>query len=177
MFVAAREREDSISSTYDTFVPNQINGLQQLIELQQRVKAGSLTVDGALERVSNLQRDQKGMDALQQVRLSHAVIALTLDFNKHAGPNPNKTITICCSCYAKLQHNVLTVEHENTRSINLRVKKMAINTSSDPNVWRVIVMKPTYHCFSCMCYFPRTRRENVIAGVGGIISSFRLTVK
>ncbi|XP_049923032.1 B-cell scaffold protein with ankyrin repeats-like [Epinephelus moara] len=73
----AREREDSISSTYDTFVPNQINGLQQLIELQQRVKAGSLTVDGALERVSNLQRDQKGMDALQQERSSQLRASMT----------------------------------------------------------------------------------------------------
>ncbi|XP_042368603.1 B-cell scaffold protein with ankyrin repeats-like [Plectropomus leopardus] len=66
----ARGREDSISSTYDTFVPNQINGLQQLIELQQRVKAGSLTVDGALERFSDLQRDQKGMDPVQQAKSS-----------------------------------------------------------------------------------------------------------
>ncbi|KAK9524644.1 hypothetical protein VZT92_017019 [Zoarces viviparus] len=65
--VAARVREDSVSSTYDTFVPNQTNGLQQqLIELQQRVKAGSLTVDGALERVGEWQRAQKGMDAGQQ---------------------------------------------------------------------------------------------------------------
>ncbi|KAM6894211.1 B-cell scaffold protein with ankyrin repeats-like [Lycodopsis pacificus] len=65
---AARGREDSISSTYDTFVPNQTTGLQQqqLIELQQRVKAGSLTVDGALERVGAWQWAQKGMDAGQQ---------------------------------------------------------------------------------------------------------------
>ncbi|XP_044039154.1 B-cell scaffold protein with ankyrin repeats-like isoform X2 [Siniperca chuatsi] len=66
----ARGREDSISSTYDTFVPNQIHGLQQLIELQQRVKAGSLTVDGALERFSDWQRVQKGMEAVQQEKLS-----------------------------------------------------------------------------------------------------------
>ncbi|GLD53659.1 B-cell scaffold protein with ankyrin repeats, partial [Lates japonicus] len=66
----ARGREDSISSTYDTFVPNQIHGLQQLIELQQRVKAGSLTVDEALERFSDWQRAQKGMDAIQQEKLS-----------------------------------------------------------------------------------------------------------
>ncbi|XP_023255370.1 B-cell scaffold protein with ankyrin repeats [Seriola lalandi dorsalis] len=66
----ARGREDSISSTYDTFVPNQIDGLQQLIELQQRVKAGSLTVDEALERFSDWQRVQKGMDAIQQEKLS-----------------------------------------------------------------------------------------------------------
>ncbi|XP_051285063.1 B-cell scaffold protein with ankyrin repeats-like [Dicentrarchus labrax] len=66
----ARGREDSISSTYDTFVPNQIHGLQQLIELQQRVKAGSLTVDGAVERFSDWQRGQKGVDAIQQEKLS-----------------------------------------------------------------------------------------------------------
>uniref|UniRef100_A0A3B4WUM7 B cell scaffold protein with ankyrin repeats 1 n=1 Tax=Seriola lalandi dorsalis TaxID=1841481 RepID=A0A3B4WUM7_SERLL len=63
-------KQDSISSTYDTFVPNQIDGLQQLIELQQRVKAGSLTVDEALERFSDWQRVQKGMDAIQQEKLS-----------------------------------------------------------------------------------------------------------
>ncbi|KAF1380531.1 hypothetical protein PFLUV_G00164820 [Perca fluviatilis] len=61
---------ENISCTYDTFVPNQINGLQQLIELQQRVKAGSLTVDGALERFSDWQRVQKGMDGVQQEKLS-----------------------------------------------------------------------------------------------------------
>ncbi|XP_071333778.1 B-cell scaffold protein with ankyrin repeats-like [Trachinotus anak] len=66
----ARGRGDSISSTYDTFVPNQIDGLQQLIELQQRVKAGSLTVDEALEHFSDWQRVQKGMDAIQQEKLS-----------------------------------------------------------------------------------------------------------
>uniref|UniRef100_A0A3B4WUQ1 B cell scaffold protein with ankyrin repeats 1 n=1 Tax=Seriola lalandi dorsalis TaxID=1841481 RepID=A0A3B4WUQ1_SERLL len=77
LLFAARGREDSISSTYDTFVPNQIDGLQQLIELQQRVKAGSLTVDEALERFSDWQRVQKGMDAIQQVGLSHTVITLT----------------------------------------------------------------------------------------------------
>ncbi|XP_074479984.1 B-cell scaffold protein with ankyrin repeats-like isoform X1 [Sebastes fasciatus] len=60
----SRGREDSISSTYDTFVPNQTNGLQQqqLIELQQRVKADSLTVDW--------QRVQKGMDGVQQQKSS-----------------------------------------------------------------------------------------------------------
>ncbi|XP_040886683.1 B-cell scaffold protein with ankyrin repeats-like [Toxotes jaculatrix] len=66
----ARGREDSNSSTYDTFVPGQVHGLQQLIELQQRVKAGSLTVDEALERFSDWQRVQKGMDAIQQEKLS-----------------------------------------------------------------------------------------------------------
>ncbi|XP_068569597.1 B-cell scaffold protein with ankyrin repeats-like isoform X2 [Cebidichthys violaceus] len=65
--VAACGQENSVSSTYDTFVPNQPSGLQQqLIELQQRVKAGSLTVDEALERFSEWQRAQKGMNAVQQ---------------------------------------------------------------------------------------------------------------
>lgn len=59
--VAARGREDSISSTYDSFVPNQVPGLPQ------RTKAGSLAVNGAPERV------QKGADAVQQVGPSHAV--------------------------------------------------------------------------------------------------------
>ncbi|XP_073330743.1 B-cell scaffold protein with ankyrin repeats-like [Pagrus major] len=50
----ARGREDSISSTYDSFVPSQIHGPPQ------RAKAGSLAANGALERV------QKGTDAIQQ---------------------------------------------------------------------------------------------------------------
>uniref|UniRef100_UPI0037E7F3EF B-cell scaffold protein with ankyrin repeats-like n=1 Tax=Semicossyphus pulcher TaxID=241346 RepID=UPI0037E7F3EF len=62
----ARGREGSISSTYDTFVPNQTHGLQQLIELQQRVKAGPLSVDVNLERSSDLQRGQKGTEGIQQ---------------------------------------------------------------------------------------------------------------
>ncbi|XP_070710883.1 B-cell scaffold protein with ankyrin repeats-like [Pempheris klunzingeri] len=65
-----RGRGDSISSTYDTFVPNQVHGPQQLTELQQRVKAGSFAVDGALERFSDRQRGQKGTDATQQEKLS-----------------------------------------------------------------------------------------------------------
>ncbi len=79
LFIAAHGREDRTSSTYDTFVPNQIHGLQQLIELQQRVKVGSLSVDGALERFSDWQRAQKGVDAIQQVGLLHIVITLRLD--------------------------------------------------------------------------------------------------
>uniref|UniRef100_A0A667ZRA1 B-cell scaffold protein with ankyrin repeats n=1 Tax=Myripristis murdjan TaxID=586833 RepID=A0A667ZRA1_9TELE len=63
----SRARGDSISSTYDTFVPSQSPGLQQLIELQERVKGGSLTMDEALERFSDWQRVQKGMDSIQQV--------------------------------------------------------------------------------------------------------------
>ncbi|XP_034425380.1 B-cell scaffold protein with ankyrin repeats-like [Hippoglossus hippoglossus] len=66
----ARRREHRISSTYDNLVPEQIHGLQQLAELQQRVKAGSLTVDEALERFSDWQRAQKGMDATQKEKLS-----------------------------------------------------------------------------------------------------------
>ncbi|CAB1345164.1 unnamed protein product [Coregonus sp. 'balchen'] len=61
----ARGREN-ISSTYDTFVPNQPPGLEQLIELQEKVKSGSLSMDEALERFSDWQRVQKGMDAIQQ---------------------------------------------------------------------------------------------------------------
>ncbi|KAM4611572.1 B-cell scaffold protein with ankyrin repeats-like [Polymixia lowei] len=67
----ARGREDSISSTYDTFVPKQPAGLDQLIELQEGVKRGSLTMDEALERFSDWQRVQKGTDAVQQDKLRH----------------------------------------------------------------------------------------------------------
>ncbi|XP_030017533.1 B-cell scaffold protein with ankyrin repeats-like [Sphaeramia orbicularis] len=66
----AQGRKDSMSSTYDTYVPNQIQGLQQLVELRQRVKAGSLTVEEALERLNDWQRVQKGMNAVQQEKLS-----------------------------------------------------------------------------------------------------------
>ncbi|XP_041821428.1 B-cell scaffold protein with ankyrin repeats-like isoform X2 [Chelmon rostratus] len=66
----ARGREDRTSCTYDTFEASPTHGLQQLIELQQRVKAGSLSVDGALERFGDWQRVQKGADATQQDRLS-----------------------------------------------------------------------------------------------------------
>ncbi|XP_036407686.1 B-cell scaffold protein with ankyrin repeats-like [Megalops cyprinoides] len=60
---------DSISSTYDTFVPNRMPGLQELIELQEKVKRGVLTMDEALERFSDWQRVQKGLDAIQQEKL------------------------------------------------------------------------------------------------------------
>ena len=59
--------EDNISCTYDTFVPSHPPGLEQLIELQEKVKRGSLTMDEALEQFSDWQRVQKGMDAIQQV--------------------------------------------------------------------------------------------------------------
>ncbi|KAG7462017.1 hypothetical protein MATL_G00197500 [Megalops atlanticus] len=58
---------DSISSTYDTFVPNHMPGLQELIELQEKVKRGVLSMDEALERFSDWQRVQKGLDIIQQV--------------------------------------------------------------------------------------------------------------
>uniref|UniRef100_A0A3P8YH28 B-cell scaffold protein with ankyrin repeats n=1 Tax=Esox lucius TaxID=8010 RepID=A0A3P8YH28_ESOLU len=61
--------QDSISSTYDTFVPSQPPGLEQLIELQERVKKGSLSMDEALERFSDWQRVQKDVDAIQQEKL------------------------------------------------------------------------------------------------------------
>ncbi|XP_028285359.1 B-cell scaffold protein with ankyrin repeats-like [Parambassis ranga] len=67
----ARGREDSIPPTFDTFVPNQIQGLQQLIELQQRVKAGLLTVDEAVKHFNDWQQVQKGTEAKQQEKLSH----------------------------------------------------------------------------------------------------------
>lgn len=67
LFIPARRREDSITPTYDTFVPNQIQGLQQLIELQQRVKAGLLTVDEAAKHFNDWQQVQKGTEAKQQV--------------------------------------------------------------------------------------------------------------
>ncbi|KAF7669014.1 hypothetical protein LDENG_00264050 [Lucifuga dentata] len=64
-----RGSEDSISSTYDTFVPNQSPELQQLTKLQQKVKSGSLAVDRALERFSDWQQVQKGINTIQQEKL------------------------------------------------------------------------------------------------------------
>uniref|UniRef100_A0A673MZP1 DBB domain-containing protein n=1 Tax=Sinocyclocheilus rhinocerous TaxID=307959 RepID=A0A673MZP1_9TELE len=58
---------DSISTTYDTFVPSQPPGLDELIKLQQEVKMGSLSIDDALDRFNDWQRLQKGMDSIQQV--------------------------------------------------------------------------------------------------------------
>ncbi|CAG5929315.1 unnamed protein product [Menidia menidia] len=51
----AREQKSSFSSTYDTFVPNQMQGLHGLIEIEKRAKAAFLTVDRA-ENFSGCQR-------------------------------------------------------------------------------------------------------------------------
>lgn len=64
--VTGRQR-DSISTTYDTFMPSQPPGLDELIKLQQEVKMGSLSIDDALDRFNDWQRLQKGMDSIQQV--------------------------------------------------------------------------------------------------------------
>ncbi|XP_017568090.1 B-cell scaffold protein with ankyrin repeats [Pygocentrus nattereri] len=55
----------TIPSTYDTFVPSQ----DELIRLQEQVKRGSLSMDEALERFSDWQRLQRGLDSLQQEKL------------------------------------------------------------------------------------------------------------
>lgn len=67
LFIAAFGRDDG--DTYDTFVPNQtanVHKLEHLIEIQQRVKAGLLTVDEAVEHFRDWQQVQKGMDPKQQ---------------------------------------------------------------------------------------------------------------
>ncbi|XP_039465381.1 B-cell scaffold protein with ankyrin repeats [Oreochromis aureus] len=89
---AARGREGSASTTYDTFVPNQIDGLQQLIEFQQQVKAGSLTVDEALELFSDWQHVQKDLDAKQQQKLSH--LRATIINNREADDSVYDKINI-----------------------------------------------------------------------------------
>nr|XP_015200546.1 PREDICTED: B-cell scaffold protein with ankyrin repeats [Lepisosteus oculatus]XP_015200547.1 PREDICTED: B-cell scaffold protein with ankyrin repeats [Lepisosteus oculatus] len=63
------KERDNISSTYDSFAPYQHSGLEELIELQEKVKRGSLTMDEALDRFNEWQKMQKGLDALQQVKL------------------------------------------------------------------------------------------------------------
>ncbi|XP_054603519.1 B-cell scaffold protein with ankyrin repeats [Nothobranchius furzeri] len=59
------------TSTYDTFVPNQLQGLERLVELQHQVKAGSLTMDQAVGHFRDWQRDQKGVDAKKEEKRSH----------------------------------------------------------------------------------------------------------
>ncbi|XP_072232766.1 B-cell scaffold protein with ankyrin repeats-like isoform X2 [Leuresthes tenuis] len=71
----ARERGGSLTSTYDTFVPNQMHKLQGLVELQQRVKAGLFIGDGALENSD--QQVQRGTDAKQEEKLSHRKASIT----------------------------------------------------------------------------------------------------
>ncbi|XP_031441420.2 B-cell scaffold protein with ankyrin repeats-like [Clupea harengus] len=72
-----RERE-SISSTYDTFVPSQgAPGLDALISLQQQVKLGTLSVDAALDKFSQWQRLQKGVDSIQQEKLRQLRASIT----------------------------------------------------------------------------------------------------
>lgn len=65
LFFAARERDDSVSSTYDTIITDKV---------QQRVRAGSVAVDDTLK-----QKVQKRIDVNQQVGLSHTVTTLMLD--------------------------------------------------------------------------------------------------
>ncbi|MGH0168384.1 UNVERIFIED_CONTAM: hypothetical protein FKN15_063084 [Acipenser sinensis] len=51
---------------YDTFVPRQPPGLEELIQLQEKVKSGSISMDEALDKFSKWQKDQRGMDIIQQ---------------------------------------------------------------------------------------------------------------
>ncbi|CAM4528872.1 unnamed protein product [Leuciscus chuanchicus] len=68
-FIAQARQRDSISSTYDTFVPSQPPGLDELIKLQEEVKMGTLSIDDALDRFNDWQRLQKGMDSVQQEKI------------------------------------------------------------------------------------------------------------
>ncbi|KAL4641581.1 B-cell scaffold protein with ankyrin repeats [Arapaima gigas] len=64
-----RRGQDSVGSAYDTFGPYQPPGLEELIELQEKVKRGTLTMDEALERFSDWQQVQRGLDDIQQEKL------------------------------------------------------------------------------------------------------------
>ncbi|XP_034159294.2 B-cell scaffold protein with ankyrin repeats [Pangasianodon hypophthalmus] len=63
----AKQTSGQDSCTYDTFMP--APGLDELIKLQEQVKKGSLSVDEALERFSDWQRVQRGLDGIQQEKL------------------------------------------------------------------------------------------------------------
>ncbi|XP_058249774.1 B-cell scaffold protein with ankyrin repeats-like [Hemibagrus wyckioides] len=65
----AKQTSGQDSCTYDTFIPGPAPGLDELIKLQEQVKKGSLSVDEALERFSDWQRVQKGLDGIQQEKL------------------------------------------------------------------------------------------------------------
>ncbi|MED6244370.1 hypothetical protein ATANTOWER_006803, partial [Ataeniobius toweri] len=54
----AERQEGSVPGIYDTFTPNQMQ-LEQLMELQQRIKTGSLTVGKAFNHFSNQQKQQQ----------------------------------------------------------------------------------------------------------------------
>ncbi|XP_038130731.1 B-cell scaffold protein with ankyrin repeats-like [Cyprinodon tularosa] len=67
----AQRQEDSVSGTYDTFIPNQ-KQLEQLMELQQRIKSSSLSVAKALNHLSDQQQQvKKGPANNQEERPSH----------------------------------------------------------------------------------------------------------
>ncbi|XP_060730319.1 B-cell scaffold protein with ankyrin repeats-like [Tachysurus vachellii] len=66
---SAKQTRGQDSCTYDTFMPGPAPGLDELIKLQEQVKKGSLSVDEALERFSDWQRVQKGLDGIQQEKL------------------------------------------------------------------------------------------------------------
>ncbi|KAF4089322.1 hypothetical protein AMELA_G00065150 [Ameiurus melas] len=65
----AKQTSGQDSCTYDTFMPGPAPGLDELIKLQEQVKKGSLSVDEALERFSDWQRVQRGLDGIQQEKL------------------------------------------------------------------------------------------------------------
>lgn len=55
---AAQRQEGSACGTYDTFVSNKMQ-LEQLAELQQRKKTDSLSMDKALNHISDQQQQQQ----------------------------------------------------------------------------------------------------------------------
>ncbi|XP_067850849.1 B-cell scaffold protein with ankyrin repeats-like isoform X2 [Heptranchias perlo] len=65
---AARPKVDE-SPVYDTFEAEHNPGQRQLIHLQEMVKKGLLTVDGAQEKFKLWQTEQKNQDAVQQEKL------------------------------------------------------------------------------------------------------------
>ncbi|XP_060790643.1 B-cell scaffold protein with ankyrin repeats-like isoform X3 [Neoarius graeffei] len=68
-FYSLPAKQTSGQDTYDTFMPGPAPGLDELIKLQEQVKKGSLSVDEALERFSDWQRVQRGLDGVQQEKL------------------------------------------------------------------------------------------------------------
>ncbi|KAK3546413.1 hypothetical protein QTP70_026293 [Hemibagrus guttatus] len=67
--LSAQQTSGQDSCTYDTFMPGPAPGLDELIKLQEQVKKGSLSMDEALERFSDWQRVQRGLDGIQQEKL------------------------------------------------------------------------------------------------------------
>ncbi|XP_008434194.1 B-cell scaffold protein with ankyrin repeats isoform X1 [Poecilia reticulata] len=97
----AQRQEGSTSATYDTFVPNQMQR-EQLAELQQRIKTGSLSMAKAPNHISDQQQVKKSDVNRQEENPSHL----------RAGVINNKDDCV----YDKINNVHLTPSHQVNKS-------------------------------------------------------------